>query len=114
MEHERYAGISNLMLKSELAGGIGQIQTWLAPMRRKPFPPSTKIKCADLPVADLRHCWRRREDPSGTDRSFSVDPPGRSSLPEDILTPSSSVQGLAGSVATHAAREVARVSYRAK
>ncbi len=55
------------MLKPELylAVGIsGQISTWLVLMHRKPFSPSIKIKSADLPVRGLRHCWRRREDPS--------------------------------------------------
>ncbi len=58
----------NLMLKPELylAVGIsGQIQQWLALTRRKPFSPSIKIKMRHLPVRGLRHCWRRREDPSG-------------------------------------------------
>ncbi len=47
MEHERYVGISNLMLKPELylAVGIsGRSSTWLALTRRKPFSPSIKIK----------------------------------------------------------------------
>ncbi|XNM48377.1 FAD-binding protein [Escherichia coli] len=46
MEHERYVGISNLMLKPELysAGISGRSSTWSVPTHRKPFSPSTKIK----------------------------------------------------------------------
>lgn len=47
MEHERYVGISNLMLKPELylAVGIsGRSNTWSAPTARRRFSPSTKIK----------------------------------------------------------------------
>lgn len=47
MEHERYVGISNLMLKPELylaVGILGRSSTWLVLMHRKPFSPSIKIK----------------------------------------------------------------------
>ncbi len=76
MEHERYVGISNLMLKPELypAVGIsGQIQHMVgANASQTIFAINKDKKCADLPVRGLRHCWRRREDPSGADRSFSA------------------------------------------
>ena len=71
MEHERYVGISNLMLKPELylAVGIsGQIQHMVGANASQTIFAINKDKNAPI----FRHCWRRREDPSGTDRSFSA------------------------------------------
>ncbi|QUJ03195.1 FAD-binding protein [Salmonella enterica subsp. enterica] len=60
MEHERYVGISNLMLKPELylAVGIPASGIYVMPTARRRFSPSTKIKTRQS--SSMRICYQAR------------------------------------------------------